>query len=656
MKKLTTCMAVIALLLMTQCKPAAEFKVRFDSSKEVSGQKFAVRDINPDLPRDWDEYNYVVLEFRITTAQRFHVGFTTDHGYNELRVMSYLPNAWNRLAIPLRFYRRLPDARFDLARTFNQPRYTGWVNLGGQRGELHGVDSIGIRMRVPIGNPEFEIRNITLHVEDPGDEYLGDIPVLDEFGQHNLVDYPEKIHSIEQLRAEWAAEDAELNARTNEYNYSQYGGYLQKQVRATGFFRVEEIDGRWWFVDPDGYVFLAVGNAGQSGRNTFKEMGLRGHWLKEAPPERFRQTNNSGMETANFGAWNLYRRYGEDYVNQSLLTNVKRMEKWGFNVGTAAFADVGAPKPHMRYLRGFEAPDDLMGLADIYVPGFAARMDSTMRTFLPQEKDNPWIIGYFVGNEPAWISNELRLCDMILEGRDRPIKTELQKYLQLHGDTPENKKAFLYHTFDIFLQTVRTTMKRYDPNHLNLGIRFGNLNSIDEQLMDICGRAFDVLSFNCYDIAPSHAMMDRSLRLSGTPMIIGEYHFGTVDRGMAQSLWQVDNEQERGVAYRYYTEQAYSHPGLIGTAYFTWNDQDLMGRTIDGENYNCGIIDGTDRPYKHQVQAMMETAKRLYYVHAGETPPFDQTPRRARGHGAIPDLWNTENVWEGYNWGNTLFH
>jgi hypothetical protein len=124
------------------------------------------------------------------------------------------------------------------------------------------------------------------------------------------------------------------------------------------------------------------------------------------------------------------------------------------------------------------------------------------------------------------------------------------------------------------------------------------------------------------------------------PMIIGEYHFGTVDRGMAQSLWQVNSQQERGVAYRYYTERAYTHPGLIGTAYFQWSDEDLTGRGSDGENYNCGLVDVTDRPYKYQVEAMMETAKKLFDVHSGTTPPYDQMPVKARGHRAIPDLWN----------------
>jgi hypothetical protein len=296
-------------------------------------------------------------------------------------------------------------------------------------------------------------------------------------------------------------------------------------------------------------------------------------------------------------------------------------------------------KAHTLGLRGVGIDGSLMGLADVYAPDFTSKMDESMRSYLPAQKDNPWILGYFVGNEPSWLGQETRLCDLILEGTDRPIKTELKKYLQA-GDTPERKKEFVYKTFDTFLQTVRKTMKKYDPNHLNLGIRFGNLNELDEQLMEICSRAFDILSFNCYALEPSKEMMNRALRLTDRPMIIGEYHFGTVDRGMAQSLWQVENEEQRGVAYRYYTEQAYSHPGLIGTGYFQWCDQDLTGRGSDGENYNCGYIDVTDRPYKYQVEATMETAKRLYDVHSGTVPPFNQEPEKARGHGSIPDLWN----------------
>ncbi len=653
-KKIILGFFLLSFLALTQCNSPQEktFKIKFDNTKEVSGQKFAINDISPGLPANWDDYNFVVLEFKITTAQRFQVGFTTDYGYNDLRVMSYVANGWNKLAIPLKFYRQLPDANIDLAATFNQPRYTGWINLGGKRGLLHGVDSIGIRMRVPIGNPEIEIRSISLSVEDPGDEYLETVPSVDEFGQWNLGDYEGKILSMEQLQKEWEMEDNE-DASTDAYNYSQYGGYKQKQVKATGFFRTEKIDGRWWFVDPEGYLFLSVGvdcvSPGRSGNA--KEVNKRRNMFKVLPPEQFassgRRRRNVTDQPAqltdyHFGQWNLFRRYGDDYLEMANQNIIKRMDKWGVNtIGNWSSSEIMSmnKKAYMLTMRTAGMERNLMGLADVYAPDFRKNLEEALSASVTRSKDNPWLIGYFVGNEPAWLDQEARLCDIILDGEDRPIKTELKKYLD-QGDTPERRKEFVFNTFRIFLSAVKKIEKKYDPNHLNLGIRFGNIRNIDEELLRICKESFDVLSFNCYDLYPRKEMLDRALNITDLPMIIGEFHFGTVNRGMAQSLWQVNSQEERGVAYRYYTEQGYSHPGLVGTAYFQWCDQDLTGRRNDGENYNCGLVDVTDRPYKYQVEAMSETAKRLYDVHAGLAEPYDQQPVRARGHEQIPDLWN----------------
>lgn len=250
--------AILLCLLCQSCNKTVEknFKIQMDSTKQVSGQKFAIEDISSGLPTDWSGYNFVVLEMMSTTPQRFQVGFTTDEGYNEIRVMSYVPNEWSKLAIPLRFYTELPNAANDIAGTMNKPRYTGWFNLGGKRGPLMGVDSIGIRMHVPIGNPLIEVRSISLHLDDPGDEYLGEVPVVDEFGQSNLLDFEDKIKSIDHLRSDWKAEEADLN-NTEDFNYSKYGGYVNAQVEATGFFRTQKIDNNWWFVDPEGYQFLS---------------------------------------------------------------------------------------------------------------------------------------------------------------------------------------------------------------------------------------------------------------------------------------------------------------------------------------------------------------------------------------------------------------
>lgn len=67
-------------------------------------------------------------------------------------------------------------------------------------------------------------------------------------------------------------------------------------------------------------------------------------------------------------------------------------------------------------------------------------------------------------------------------------------------------------------------------------------------------------------------------------------------------------------------------------------DESATGRN-DGENYNIGFLDVTDRPYKELVGAAIETHKRLFGVHSGNLPPFDQRPKASgAGTPASPTL------------------
>ena len=640
---ITTVVCIIALFLISGGCDKDYHTIHFDSSHEVSGKKIALDDITPGLPENWDEYNFVVLEFMITTPQRFNVGFTTDAGFNELRVMSYVANGWNKLAIPLRYYKEPPGAWHDIAGMFNQPRYTGWVNLvGSERGLLRGVDSIGVRMQVPIGDQEFRIRSVFLSVEDPGDEYLEEKPAVDEFGQWNLGDWEGKIYSLDQLRKEWEVED-NLPVDTEQYQYSKYGGYLDARIdEGTGFFRTEKVDGRWWFVDPEGYLFLShgvnvvrPGGGGDAVRidkrpNLWKEFPSEGKGLQPENPNR-----------ASFGTWNLHRRYGDDYQEKAIDNIFTRMNRWGLNTIANWSSDevrLRNEVPFMTQLRGMRFDGAMMGLVDVYTDKFEEQIDEAVERSTRRYKDNSWLIGYFTGNEPAWRGNELRVIDIIMEESDeRPIKQELLKYIE-GQDTPEKRIEFIHQTFRIFIETVDEALNRYSPGHLNLGIRFGG--GAQKEVLELCKGVFDVFSFNSYTQAPSHELMDTFMDVTEMPLMIGEFHFGTVNRGMSQALWQVDTQEDRGIAYRHYTENAYTHPGLIGTSYFQWPDQDVTGRGYDGENLNCGLVDVTDRPYPHLVDAISETSKRLYEVHSGEIKPYTNQLERARGYEQIPDLWN----------------
>lgn len=80
--------------------------------------------------------------------------------------------------------------------------------------------------------------------------------------------------------------------------------------------------------------------------------------------------------------------------------------------------------------------------------------------------------------------------------------------------------------------------------------------------------------------------------------MIGEFHFGAAGAGMlAYGIRAVATQEERGLAYRYYVEQAAAIPKLIGVHYFQLNDQPVLGRFV-GENYQIGTVDVCQRPIK----------------------------------------------------------
>ncbi len=130
------------------------------------------------------------------------------------------------------------------------------------------------------------------------------------------------------------------------------------------------------------------------------------------------------------------------------------------------------------------------------------------------------------------------------------------------------------------------------------------------------GRLFDVNSLNIYDYEPT-AEMKRAYKIAGRPVIIGEFHNGAPGNGLGAGLVQVRDQTQRGVAYSYYAEQSAALPALIGLHWFQWLDEPVTGRR-DGENYNIGFMDVTDRPYWDFIEGVKATHKRIFDVHSGK--------------------------------------
>ena len=635
--------------------PPEKAPVVWDLSKDktMPGRKVALTEFDKDFPTDWTPYNYLVLEMNSSSAQRVYLGVNTNDGYNELRFIFYAPKGWIRTAIPLTYFRDLPAGAHDLAATYNHKRPLSYINIDhGKRSALVGVDSIGVRMHMPVKDEQVQIAKAYLTVEDPGDEYLGVIPVTDEFGQWNLGEFEGKVHSEAELKAAWAAEEADLKSFVDT-KHSKYGGDLSRKTKGTGYFRVMQKKGKWWFVDPDGYYFLSIGSNGMSPGGAGSVVNpLKGLYTDKAP-EGYTEPEmpaRPGMPQApqmqqprkvlNITGWNNFRRYGTgDVRGKSNQLLVDRMTRWGVNtIGNWSGRDAMAlgQKPFVTSLSGLRISNGILGMPDVYEEGFAEAIDEGVRLSVEPYVTNPMLVGYFVGNEPTWCNKELRLCDLIMEQPDgRPIKEALKQYLAANGDTPAARRAFVYQSYEKFLVAVCTALRKYDPNHLNLGYRFGS-GVPEPEVLALSKKYFDVYSFNQYSLKPNLKDFDEIYKATGLPMLIGEFHFGTTDRGLGESLVRVTSQEERGVAYRYYIETAFSHPALIGAHWFTWYDQPLFGRG-DGENYNIGFIDATDRPYEHMVKAVQDVSNDCYDVHAGKKDAYDREPVRAGGR--FLDKW-----------------
>src|SRR5260370_1337639 len=503
-----------------------------------------------------------------------------------------VPGAWIRSAVPLSFLTQAAHSGNDLASVHNKARPMMFINLGGTPGGLKAVRGMGVVMANPLGARSLEIRSVRLSNQDPGDALLEAKPLVDQFGQWMGDDWPGKATSLEQLQAAWAAEEKTLGK--GDFSYCRYGGYGGSKAKATGFFRVEKIEGKWWFVDPDGHLFLSLG-ADSMGTSAATSTQGREQLFAALPPADIAGGRGGGRGGASFYTWNMVRRFGADWGAKWVDLTARRIFAWGFNtVGNWSDQRLGSAHrvPYVVTLRGWGIETGPMGVPDVYALEYAQAIDRAAAQQCESHKDDPYVLGYFLGNEPPWPGRESVAVDAIFTGPESALKKAAQAFLA-EGDSPERRKAFLYQSYQKFVEAATAAIRKHDPNHLSLGLRFGS--SAPPEIVRL-SKVFDVYSLNNYAYKVSQTEIDKQRSLIDKPLLIGEFHFGTPGRGMTPGLKQTSSQEERGVAYRYYIENAFADPSIVGAHWCERVDEPSTGR-FEGANYNIELVDGTARPY-----------------------------------------------------------
>jgi hypothetical protein len=170
----------------------------------------------------------------------------------------------------------------------------------------------------------------------------------------------------------------------------------------------------------------------------------------------------------------------------------------------------------------------------------------------------------------------------------------------------DDLEAFSTRIAQQYFRVCRDAVKEHAPHTLYLGCRFAWVN---DRAVRAAAEYCDVIGFNKYRYTVADFSLPEGV---DAPAIIGEFHFGALDRGMFHTgLKATDSQLHRADAYRSYVRGALQNQWLVGTHWFQFGDQATTGRG-DGENYQIGFLDVCDTPYPEIIQAARDIAEQMY--------------------------------------------
>ncbi len=397
-----------------------------------------------------------------------------------------------------------------------------------------------------------------------------------------------------------------------------------------GYFRVEEHQGVWWLVDPDGHATLSIG---------IDNVTYDGDRILGSGPSPYQEAAD--------------RRYHgpQAWIRAAMA----RLHGWGFNT-LGAWSDEALWSQRVPYtvILDFAARSGAVSAqgwpADVFDPRFKRTATAIAAHDAAPRSHDRMLVGYFSDNE-LWWGTDWRHRGTVLgaylemaptaPGRRRAVQFLRARYQDNIAaldrawgvaaldfwDLPAQAPAAAYRAdADAFLALVAEryfavsaeAIHRADPNHLYLGARFVGLPPTP---VLVAARAADVVSLNLYDRDP-RAAVERSYAVTGRPILISEFSFRALDSGLPNTVgagpW-VFNEWTRAWAYVDYVTRLESLPEAIGYHWFRWADEPRQGRG-DGENSNYGLVSLGDDPYAGFVAAVAITNRAAADVHRGAEP------------------------------------
>jgi len=397
---------------------------------------------------------------------------------------------------------------------------------------------------------------------------------------------------------------ADLPTIPEDTGLNPYGGITEPKYKPTGFFRTEKINGRWWIIDPTGGRFI---HRGMATVTTIRTPGAQA-----ALVATFKDKNGWAAATTRLitdigfnGTGGVSDDAILDTTSNKLVSTrlLSLMSRYGKVRGGVT------PQPgHMGY------PGDCPFIFDKEFETYCKEACKT----LAQNKNNPWILGYYTDNEMPWANDLLdKYLKLDVKDQGRIFAEEWLKKNKISKITDAHREEFLQLAAETYFRITSQAIRENDPNHMVLGARFHGVALRLKPLFRAAGKYCDIITINYYrSWTPNKSNMEAWSKESGKPFLITEWYAKAEDSGLANTSgagWLVHTQKDRGLFYQNFTLALIENPGCVGWHWFRYSDNDPDEKT-DGSNKdaNKGIVTNRYVPYVPLVDAMREVNIRNY--------------------------------------------
>lgn len=392
----------------------------------------------------------------------------------------------------------------------------------------------------------------------------------------------------------------------------RYGGRMDKKVKATGFFYTMKINGRWWIVDPDGYLMvnIALNNVATGASDSSLQLMKQRYGSKDA----WAQGTKSLLQDLGFnalGAWS---------DNESFLGLKSQQQKpFSYTIIKGFMSDYGKKRGGTYQLPGHTGyPDNTIFVFD---PAFETFCDDYAKQ-LAVNKNDKNLFGYFSDNEMPFqrlsLDRYLAKRDTTDPGYIAAWKWLRDKNMTVNDITDKERNEFLGVMAERYYSVVSKAIKKYDPNHLYLGSRFHSYEKKVPEVFRAVGKYVDVIAVNYYrEWTPLQEDVTNWEAWSGKPFIITEWYTKGEDSGMPNysgAGWIVHTQKDRGLFYQNFTLALLESKNCVGFHWFKYQDNDPSNLKTDPSNRdaNKGIVTLGYDAYKDLTDKMQELNTNVY--------------------------------------------